>query len=354
MKFPTRRARFVYACLGALVINSAVAQASTPTVVALDASPLGDPTGLVIDPAGTPYIVDGYRNTISQISTSGVSRVLVGQYGVRGSSDGAGTLAQFHYPRGLVRSSTGSLYVLDGINGSAIRAISPGAVVTTLAGQSGMGGQVDGQGVSARFTSLSAIALDRQDNIYVTDSDDNSVRKISPAGWVTDVPGYTGNGGSLLRMPSGIAVDSVGNIYVADSLNYVVRKITPAGEFSVFAGQIGTSGHRDGSSSDALFGQPMGLAIDSSDTLYVADMRNHTIRKISAAGEVTTLAGKPDVSGLVDGRGDAARFDYPERISVDAAGNVYVSTTSDHSLRKITPEGVVETLLKGDAPLPVG
>src|SRR6266567_1205438 len=158
---------------------------------------------------------------------------------------------------------------------------------------------------------------------------------------------YGGNGtGSqaIFNNPYATAVDRAGNVYVADTSNYAVRKITPAGIVTTLAGVPGYGGSTDGTGSDARFGTLNGIAVDSTGNVYVTDGSYHTVRKITPAGVVTTLAGTPGVTGSADGTGSAARFYSPFGIAVDSVGNLYVTDLNNHTIRKITPAGVVTTI----------
>src|SRR5438093_609526 len=152
--------------------------------------------------------------------------------------------------------------------------------------------------------------------------------------------------GSAARFngPYGVATDSSGNVYVADTGNCTIRKITPAGVVTTLAGLAGFTGSADGTGSAARFNGPSSVATDSSDNVYVADTFNHTIRKITPAGVVTTLAGLAGSFGSADGTGSAARFYYPGGVATDSSGNVYVADTFHITIRKVTPAGVVTTL----------
>jgi len=247
---------------------------------------------------------------------------LAGQAGVSGSADGSGSSARFFSPADVAADSAGNLYVADTGNNS-IRRITAAGVVSTVA---------------TGFNHPSGIAVDGSGNLYVADTDNNSVRKVSAAGAVTTLAsGFNG--------PSGIAVDSAGNVYVADTLNHVVKSITPAGAVAVVAGQAGVSGSADGTGPAARFFGPQGLALDGSGNLYVADTNNDTIRRIVlASGAVTTVAGAAGSGGSADGAGTAARFLFPSGLAVGRSGNLFVADTDNHTVRQISSAAAVTTI----------
>jgi sugar lactone lactonase YvrE len=186
----------------------------------------------------------------------------------------------------------------------------------------------------------------------VADSANNEIRKITTDGVVTTLAGFTGHpgnadgtgGNARFRNPWDVAVDSLGNVFVADMSNDAVRKITPDGQVTTLAGQAGVSGTADGFGSDARFNDPFGVAVDAAGNIYVSDTGNNSIRKITPGGMVTTLAGLPGYAGNDDGSAGTARFWNPQGLTVDAAGNIYVADTSNNTVRKITPSGAVSTL----------
>src|SRR5438874_8938195 len=262
--------------------------------------------------------------------------------------NGSGSQAIFDYPYATAVDGAGNVYVADTYN-YTVRKITPAGVVTTLAGLAGEDGSTDGAGSDARFSYMFGIAVDSAGNVYVTDFS-NTIRKITPAGVVTTLAGTPGVHGSAdgtgsaaqFWQPWGIAVDSAGIVYVADQANSTIRKITPAGVVTTIAGAAGMFGSTDGSGSAARFNAPDGIAVDSSGNLYVADTLNSTIRKITSAGVVTTLAGTAGVIGSADGTGSAARFNYPYALTV-AGTAVYVADSYNDTIRKITSAGVVTT-----------
>lgn len=260
--------------------------------------------------------------------------------GSSGTADGTGSQARFNHPTGIAIDPSGNVYVSDMLN-STIRKITPDGTVTTLAGAAGQPGYADGTGASARFNRPVDLALDRAGNLYLVEGFNSNIRKITPAGVVTSLLPPT----TLLYNLSGIAVDSTGTVYVADSDDHIVEKISSTGQVTIFAGAAGQSGSVDGIGTAARFNSPSGLAFDSSDNLYVVDAINFTIRKITPSGLVTTLAGSPGQSGSVDGLGAAARF-LPISLATDKADNIYV--TDRDVIRKITPMGMVTTLAGKD------
>ncbi len=306
-------------------------------------------SGVAVDNASNVYVSDRVNNTIGKITAAGAVTVIAGTAGVTGSADGIGAAASFDNPASISVDSTGNLYVADSHN-NTIRKITPSGTVTTLAG-SGLAGNVDGAGASTSFNQPLGVAVNGVGNVYVADTSNNAIRKITPAAVVSTLSGSAGVAGSadgvgaaaLFNNPWGVATDGAGNVYVADASNNVIRKITPAGVVTTLAGSAGIAGTADGTGNAALFSTPVGVAADGAGNLYVSDNGNSTIRKISQNGVVTTLAGAAQSYGHRDGIGAAAMFDFPLGVATDNFGNVYVAD-GDFTIRKITPDGIVTTL----------
>lgn len=313
------------------------------------------PVGIATDSVGNVYVTDIDSNNIRKISAAGIVSTLAGLAWVSGSDDGIGADARFYRPWGIATDRAGNVYIGDSGN-NTIRRITPEGFVSTLAGQAGSAGSDDGSGAEARFEAPAGVGADSAGNLYIADKGNDKIRKITPAGTVSTVAGK-GKAGQVERgsadgvgeaarfnSPDGVATDSLGNVFVADSRNYTVRKISPSGIVSTLAGKAGEFGSADGTGAEARFGLVQGIATDSLGNVYVADYYFHTIRKITSAGLVSTLAGQAGSRGSADGAGLDARFDGPGGITVDRTGNVYVGDTYNRKIRKISPAGIVSTL----------
>ncbi len=325
------------------------------------------PAGLVFDASGNLIVADSCNNLIRKVTTGGIVTTFIGTpinpptvSSNIGHSDGTGAGASFQMgswqsstgapfdtptfanPGSVTvgKDSAGNLYIADTSN-LLIRKITPAGVVTTIAGQWGVYGSNDGPGGSAAFVAPGGTAVDSSGNIFVTDSGNDTIRKITPSGDVTTfagtakAPGSADGTGAAARFlgPQGIAVDSANNLYVTDTGNHTIRKITPSGVVTTIAGAAGQSGSADGSGTQARFNGPLGIAVDASGNVFVADTKNHTIRRISSAGTVTTIAGSAGLAGSTDGTGTNALFSRPTGIAVDGAGVAYISDFDNNTIR---------------------
>lgn len=298
------------------------------------------PTGVAVDGSGNVFIADKGNHRIRKISTTGIVSTLAGS-GTNGFANGTGIAAQFSNPTGVVVDAIGNVYVSDSGN-SKIRKITPSGVVTTLAG-SGTYGFLNGSGTTAQFKGLEGIAVDVSGNVYVADSYNNQIRKISPTGVVstfagTVTAGYLDGASNIAKfnLPFDVAIDNSGNLYVADSANQKIRKISSSGDVSTLAGS--TEGFANGIGTAAKFDYPYGVTVDAAGNVYVADLNNNKIRIISPVGEVNSLAGS--AFGFANGLGDTAQFNWPNDVATNANGIIYVADRDNHRIRKITPYSV--------------
>jgi len=307
------------------------------------------PNGMAFDASGNLFVADSRNGVIRKITPGGMVSTVAGTAGISGSVDGPGTAAQFSFPTDIVVDAAGNIFVADNGN-NTIRKIDAKGMVTTLAGRAKQTGSADGEGPAARFNGAAALAMDAAGNLFVADSGNHTIRKVTPAGVVTTFAGQAGKPGSAdgtgpaaqFNNPTAMAIDAGGTIYVMDGANYTVRKITRKGVVSTMAGTVGKSGSADGPAGKAQFNAAQGIACDDAGNVYVADTFAQTIRKIDLKGNVTTVAGTAGASGSVNAIGAAARFSLPQRIAVDRMGNLY-ATDSNGQIRKITAAGVVST-----------
>ena len=308
------------------------------------------PSALAVDNAGRLCVADSGNFTIRQVTTDGLVTTLAGKPVLVGTSDGTGTAARFSYPLGVALDNADDLFVADSYN-DTIRRVTPAGEVTTFAGLAGSPGTDDGTGVAAQFNYPTALVPDGAGNLYVADGHNHTIRKVTSEGVVTTFAGTTGVPGSddgtgtaaRFNQPRGMVLDSASNLFVLDRDNQTIRKVTSAGEVTTFAGMVGVAGSANGTGTAAQFNYSRSMAIDRADNLYVADSGNNTIRKVTPAGVVTTLAGLAGVIGSADGTGSAARFNAPFGIVSDGADNLYVTDTWNNTIRKVTTSGVVTT-----------
>ena len=364
------------------------------------------PMGVAVDGAGIVYVADRLNRAIRRISPAGEATTLDRLTGSSGHTDISGTRARFDEPTAIAVAANGTLYLEHNAStqGICICQISPAGIIAVV-GKSDFGievgeggfavdttnrlfvvndtyllakaktvvvgkgkkayevivheqqkgltrckeywrGESNDSDETACFKHPVALAVDKAGNLYVTDLENQNISRITPAGVVSVIAGrgfrYTGLGRPQ-TLPGRAAVNAAGTMYVADASKHVIYQVSPAGVASVFAGSSGQPGTSNGTGSAARFWNPSAVAVDAAGTVYVADAGNHAIRKISAAGVVTTLAGSGSV-GNTNGPAATARFYWPTGVAVDAAGTVYVADRGNHVIRQISPAGVVSTL----------
>ena len=311
---------------------------------------LHSPVSVAPDGAGNVYIADNYSNTLRRLANGMVSTVagVPTSPGFGGYADGTGAAATLDSPQSLITDAKGNLYFTSGMS---IRMMTPGGTVTTLAGTDTQPGYVDGKGGAARLSLAAGLAVDASGTVYFADGGSNTIRKMAPDGSVSTIAGTPGvRGGAdgnaasaTFDGPAGVALDRAGNIFVAETGNNLIREITPQGVVSTFAGTAGIHAITDGTGTAATFYRPNSVTIDAAGNLYVADAGN-TIRKITPQAVVTTFAGQGTVHGTADGIGTQATFMALGELRTDAAGNIYAGDAGASTVRLITPAGVVSTI----------
>jgi trimeric autotransporter adhesin len=317
---------------------------------------LNSPEGVAVDTAGNLYIADSQNHRIRKVTTAGVISTVAGN-GTRGDSGDGGpaTAAQLNSPTGVAVDAAGNLYIADNFN-ERIRKVTAAGLISTVAGNGTSGYSGDGGlATAAQLSNPSSVAVDTAGNLYIADTYNQRIRKVTTAGVIiavagTGTSGYSGDGGSAtaaqLNSPTGVAVDTTGNIYFADTANARIRKVTAVGLIGTVAGN-GTSGFSGdgGSATSAQLSYPTGVAVDSAGNLYIALGDNNRVRKVTAAGLISTVAGN-GTSGYSGDGGPAAvaQLYTPGSVAIDTAGNLYIADTGNHRIRKVTAAGVIITV----------
>ena len=310
------------------------------------------PAGVSVDTNGSVFVSDSISPAIRRIDRNGMVSTFAGLARPSEPIDGTGTQAVFFNPHGIVVAASGDVFVAD-MDGLSIRRTAPNGTTTTLAGQFPFTGSDDGIGLAARFTGPSAMTgSGNGGDLFVIDVTNCSVRRVTLTGAVTtlagNVCGYqdgTGRSASF-RFPRGITIAADGVLFVADTGNHNIRRIDLDGTVTTLAGSTqGDGGTADGIGTSARFFWPVDLVVDPvSGDLFVVEQFNHSIRRVTRSGVVTTFAGMKGTPGVRDGVGNAARFYQPWGIAADDRGNFYVTDYGAHTIRKITRDATVTTV----------
>ncbi len=311
-----------------------------------------NPQGIAIDKSGIIYISDSGNEIVRKITPDGVVTTFAGTPDEEGFVDGPGKKAMFSDPLGLTFDANGNLLVADSRN-DAIRKITPDGMVTTLVKNAiGRGPYT----FPSAYYGPKGLAVGPDGKLYVTAC--NAVVRFDKAGQRTifagvldeDIEGIADGVGSAARLndPTALVFDRTGNLYVADTNNAVIRKITPQGNVTTYAGKPGQCGAVDGARNEALFSHLGGVAIGPNRALYVADWDNKAIRRISPNGSVSTFAGTIDPSNRKDGRVVVAGDSFnPNDLAFDQHGDLLVTDYSDCAIVKITPDRTITSLAGG-------
>jgi uncharacterized protein (TIGR03437 family) len=314
------------------------------------------PPAVAADPSGSLYIADEYNHRIRRVSPIGIITTVAGNGTAAFSGDGGPAAdASFNSPHGVALDAAGDVYVTDSAS-RRIRRFIEGGTISSIAGNGLFKTPTDGVPGTASFLSTPAgIGLDRAGNLYIADLRNQRIRKLTPTGIITTVAGngiagFSGDGGPAtaaslrLDVTSGVAVDEGGNLCIADTGNSRIRKVDPAGIITTFAGGGGSLGD-GGPATRAAFNGPFGVAVDATGNLYITDWGNNRIRKVSPGGIISTVVGNgiPGFSGD-GGSATTASLNYPRGVAVDSAGNIYIADTSNNRIRKVDPSGIITTV----------
>ena len=294
---------------------------------------LDSPRGVAVDLAGNLYIADTYNHRVRRVDATGTITTIAGT-GERGFSGDGGpaSQAQLDFPYDVAADRAGNVYIADSYN-HRIRKVDATGTITTIAGSGGWGfGGDGGPAVEAQFREPEGVAVDGLGNLYIADTYNYRIRKVDATGTITTIAGtgergFSGDGGpasqAQLSAPYDVAVDGAGNVYFADNTNHRIRKVDAAGTITTFAG-TGEKGFSpdEGPAVEASLGYPRGVAVDGPGNVYIA--AGSRIRKVDSTGTITTIAGRGGFFGGDGGPAVEAQFHYPSGMAVDVAGNLYI------------------------------
>ena len=311
------------------------------------------PTHVAVDSAGNLFIVS--NNRVRKVTAAGIISTVAGN-GTQGFSGDGGpaTAAEFYIPSGVAVDSAGNLFIGDYYN-NRIRKVTAAGIISTVAGNGTQGFSGDGgPATSAQLNLPGNVTVDSAGTLYIVDFGNNRIRKVTAAGVISTVVGngthgFSGDGGpatsAQLNSPFSVVADAAGNLFIGDRDNTRIRKVTAAGIISTVAGN-GTQGFSGdgGPATAAQLNLPMGVAVDSMGNLFIADAYNNRIRKVTAAGIISTVAGNgtQGFSGD-DGPATAAQLWYPLSVAVDSAGNLFVADANNQRIREVTGVASVTT-----------
>ncbi|HZS06765.1 MAG TPA: hypothetical protein VFD58_18150 [Blastocatellia bacterium] len=309
------------------------------------AARLDNPRAVASDRAGNLYVADTVNQRIRKIAPDGIITTFAGSGLIGSEGDGGpATAASLNEPQGLAVDAAGNVYIADTLN-HRVRRVTPAGVISTFAGTGAEGFSGDGgAAASALLSSPLGLAMDGAGDLYIADSGNHRVRKVTiSSGVITTVAGggygFGGNNGpateALFKFPSSLVFDQNGNLYIADTGNYVIRKVTPSGLITTAAGtgQSGFSGD-GGAATAARISEVGGPAVDGQGNLYASDRYNQRVRRITTAGMIMTLAGNGtsrfDDFGAAAGDALAAQLNGPTGLAVDPTGRLYIADTGNH------------------------
>jgi sugar lactone lactonase YvrE len=315
------------------------------------------PSGVAVDSSGNVYVADGNNATINddvveEVTPSGTPTIIAGKIGESGApTPGPATGSELDGPTGVAVDSTGNVYIADCYN-NVVEKVTPSGTLSIIAGKAGQSGApTPGPAISSELDSPTRVAVDSSGNVYIADSGNAVVEKITPSGTLSIIAGKAGQSGtptpgpatsSDLGVPDGLAVDSSGNLFIDDASNDVVEKVTPSGTLSIVAGKIGQSGApTPGPATSSDLDDPTGVTVDATGNLYVADTYNADIEKVTPSGTLSIIAGTGHSGAPTPGPATGSDLGHPFGVAIDSTGSIYIADTPNDMVEKVTSSGTL-------------
>ena len=324
----------VIAGIGPLTLNDPT-EAAPPTPGPATSSNLGYPWGVAVDGSGNVYTADGFNNEIEKVTPDGTLSIIAGTGSKGPPTPGPATSSQLNSPHGVAVDSAGNLYIADTFN-NEVEKVTPDGTLSIIAGTGSQGPPTPGPATSSQLSLPGGVAVDSAGNVYIADTGNEEIEKVAPGGTLSIIAGNGSQGppipgpatSSHFLVPEGVAVDGAGNVYIADTENSTVEKVTPGGTLSVIAGCGGPPGPPvRGPATKSCLGYPRGVGVDSAGNVYIADTFNNTIDKVTPDGTLSIIdgLGYGDFSPVVPGAATESGTANPAGVAVDSAGNIYIA-----------------------------
>ena len=338
---------------GTLSIFAGTGSQGPPTAGPATSSELNGPQGVAVDSSGNVYIADTGNSLVEKVTPAGTLSVVAGI--VRSSGPptaGAATSSELDQPGGVAVDGTGDIYIADSSN-SVVEKVTPTGTLSIFAGiVASYGAPTAGAATSSSLNTPNGVAVDGSGNVYIADTDNSVVEKVTPTGTLSIFAGVVASYGaptagaatsSTLDYPYGVAVDSSGNVYIADLYNAEVEKVTASGTLSIFAGTGSQAAPTAGTATNSPLNTPVGVAVDSSGNVYIADTNNDVVEKV-AGGTLSIFAGAGSRGAPTAGPATSSKLGGPFGVAVDSSGNVYIADGLNNVVEKVTPAGTLSII----------
>ena len=311
------------------------------------------PTAIAFDSSGNLYVADKSSDLVTKIATNGVETVIAGTVNGGGLTVGPATQVSLDNPHGVAVDSSGNVFIADTGNNRIVK-VTPGGTLSVFAGNGGFGLPTAGPATSSTLGYPQGVAVDSSGNVFIADTYNSMILKVTSGGTLSVVAGTNSYGAptagpatnSMLYFPAGVAVDSSGNVFIADTYNSMIEKVTPGGTLSILAGTGTRSAPTAGPATSSALSRPAGVAVDSSGNVYIADTYNSMIEKVTPGGTLSIIAGDGSSGNATEGAAVDSAIENPDAVAVDSAGDIYAVESTQYLVLKLSAAAVAPKALK--------